>query len=301
MAGLKLEEVNFSFAHPLWRGLNAAWPEGGHWGLTGPNGSGKSTLLRLLAGWLPWQSGRASLGGETLNGLPPESRSLVLLSSRSRLYSHWNVRQNLAFPARCQQLPDLSGDLLEELQLQPLAQRRVEELSAGEVQRVVWARALNRQASWLLADEALNHLDGPQRTLLWQCLRRRKVSLLLVTHQLEQDLPWLDGLTSLEQGVLHPVNLDRLLTHPPTLWLAQQTRSEWVWPASLLGLEGSFWWIPPQAWLPAEETRGWPVIWGERRGPSRRVDILGRSLWLPDQPECPRLDLDRGQIQPLGE
>ncbi len=276
LENLTFNRVNYD---QLLSNLEADLPGGARIGLTGPNGCGKSTLLRLLAGWLAWQSGQFSIAGQDQLGLPPERRQVVLLPAQAALYSHWTVRQNIAFPARSLATPDASQALIEELDLFHLAERKPQRLSQGECQRVAWARALNRPAHWLLADEALAHLDGPQRQLLWTVLRRRwRGGLLLVTHQLSQDLPWLDGLYCLENRRLRRVDLQQLERNPGSSWLAGQLSPENVWPGHLLGWKAGDWWIPSQGWR--DDPEGTPARWLEQRGTRWKVELHGRFIWL---------------------
>ena len=276
MANLTFQGVCYG---KLFQQLQAELPSGRRIGLTGPNGSGKTTLLRLLAGWIPWQAGQLSVGSRDQLALPPEKRQLTLLPSQPSLFSHWTVRQNILFPARSLGHVDASQDLIEQLQLQELCERKAGQLSQGERQRVAWARILNRPACWLLADEALVHLDGPQRHKLWQILNQR--SLLLVTHQLQQDLPWLDQLWVLENGRLRCLDLDQLEKNPSSAWLAGQLQPENVWPGQLLGWKPGHWWVPPGAWRDTPD--GMPTRWLEQRGDSWKVEVAGRLFWLVRQ------------------
>lgn len=265
----------------LFQDLRAHWGAGLRIGLTGPNGCGKTTLLRLLAGWLPWQSGRLRVGAQDQLSLAPEKRQLACLPTRASLYSHWSVQQNIAFPARSLGCRDDSKTLIEGLHLEHLADRKAGQISQGERQRVAWARILNRPAAWLLADEALSHLDGPQRHQLWQMLGAR--SLLLVTHQLQQDLPWLDELWVMEHGALRRLKLDQLESNPGSAWLAGQLGPEFVWPGEVLGWRSGSWWVPPVAWKDSPE--GLNTRWLERRGDRWKVEVLGRQFWL-ERPEA---------------
>ncbi|MBS2039961.1 ATP-binding cassette domain-containing protein [bacterium] len=276
MESLKFSGLRYG---QLLQDLTAELGAGQRVGLTGPNGCGKTTLLRLLAGWLPWEAGEFSIAGQNQLDLPPERRQLALLPTQAALYSHWNVQENIRFPARSLGVGDQSQGLMEELQLSGLAQRKPDQLSQGERQRVAWARVLNRPAPWLLADEALAHLDGPQRQQLWTTLNRRWAGgLLLVTHQLQQDLAWLDQLYCLERGRLVRVNLNRLEQNPGSSWLAGQLRPENVWPGQLLGWATGDWWVPPQAWK--DDPQGLPAHWLEQRGQLWKVEVQGRVIWL---------------------
>lgn len=272
----------------LFQELQADLPAGRRVGLTGPNGCGKTTLLRLLAGWLPWQTGNLSIGSQDQLALPPEKRQLTLLPAQAGLFSHWTVRENIAFPARSLGVADQSQSLIGQLRLEPLADRKVGQLSQGERQRVAWGRVLNRPAHWLLADEALTHLDGPQRHQLWQVIGPR--SLLLVTHQLQQDLPWLDQLWVLENGQLRLLDLQELERNPGSPWLAGQLRPENVWPGELLGWRPGAWWVPPEAWK--DSPQGLATRWLEQRGERWKVEAAGRIFWLSRRQSGQNLEPD---------
>lgn len=289
MENLKFGQVSYQ---GLFQNLTACWPGGHKVGLTGPNGCGKTTLLRLLAGWLPWQRGQLSVGGRDQLELPPEKKALTFLPAQPGLYGHWTVRENIAFPARSLAVEDHSGALLEEFHLENLADRKARHLSQGERQRVAWARVLNRPAQWILADEAMNHLDGPQRHAVWQALGRRLPGgLLLVTHQLRQDLPWLDSLSYLEKGQLHVVDLLELEQNPRSEWLAQQLAPENVWSGQSLGWAPGPWWVPVRAWRVGQP--GLPTRWLEARGEQWKVEVAGRIIWLSGLPSGENLSPDR--------
>lgn len=308
MAELKLREVGFRYrrAH-LWQNLEHEFP-GGKWcGLVGPNGCGKSTLLRLLAGWERWQIGQLHVGGLALHGLPPEQRPVVLLTSRPALYSHLTVAENVRLPVRCLGGDDHTAELLGRLQLESVASRYPQELSSGQQQRVGWARALQRPAAWLLADEALANLDGEQRDNVWQVLRQwlpaRGTGLLLVTHQLETDLPWLETLDHLHNGELRRLQPGQVFQDPGSLWLARQLCAEWVWPGELLGCGSTWNWVPANAWARVDAGAGWSVAWVRpcTRGiqPGWQVECRGKAFFVPGGGGAGDLRLDAERVRPL--
>jgi iron complex transport system ATP-binding protein len=152
--------------------------EPGSWvGLLGPNGAGKTTLLRAIAGLV------ASSGVIRIDGTP-----VVTMSRRELARVVAYVPQRPVIPpimavtdyvliGRTPHIPYLGlethsdlaivGDVLERLELQPLAGRPLGSLSGGEVQRAVLARALAQSAPVLLLDEPTAALDvGHQQQVL---------------------------------------------------------------------------------------------------------------------------------------
>lgn len=183
--------------------------------LVGPNGSGKSTLLRSIAGMQPALSGRALLGGDDVATLRPAERARRLavvltdaidvgamsatdLVSLGRYpYTDWSGRLSDADWSAIQWAMTSTGAAA-------LAHRPVAELSDGERQRVLLARALAQQPALLALDEAVAFVDVPRRVELVQILRHLArecgLALLLTTHDLDLAIRHADTLWLLEPG-----------------------------------------------------------------------------------------------------
>lgn len=181
--------------------------------LLGRNGAGKSTLLRTLAGLQPALAGAARLDDEDLLALPAAQRARrvgVVLTDRPDpgLLTGRDVVELGRLPHTG---PDgllgpgdeaAVGDALAAVRAEPLAGRRVSELSDGERQRLMVARALAQagtgaSASLLLLDEPSAFLDVAARVALLGLLRRlareRGLCVVLSTHDLEPALRLADA------------------------------------------------------------------------------------------------------------
>lgn len=167
--------------------------------LVGPNGAGKSTLIRAVSGVVPMTSGEVRVNDEVLHRLStvararylavvPQARSLppaftvyeaVLLGRTPHL--GWLGRTGEGDHARVHHA-------LEQAQLLPLAERYVGELSGGEQQRVLLARALAQDTPVMLLDEPTTHLDLQHREGLIRMIRdlalRKNLCVLMVLHDL---------------------------------------------------------------------------------------------------------------------
>lgn len=141
--------------------------------VTGPTASGKTTVLNVLAGWDPPDSGTVTWTGATAT--PPTWAELTVVPQRFALIDELDVTENIALPARGG-APIDDGELatlVDRLGLGPLRSRNVEEISVGERQRVMVARALAGRASVVLADEPVAHQDGRNAGTILRLLRER--------------------------------------------------------------------------------------------------------------------------------
>lgn len=197
------------------RGIDLALEPGVHACIMGASGAGKTTLLRIVAGLEQHDRGHVAIGGQRLDGLPPERRPTHTLFQTPALFPHLSVADNIAFVARLRHEPSARSrvrvdELLGRVGLdREVGDRRPDQLSGGERQRVALARALFEPPPWLLLDEPLTGLDRPRRAELRRLIAslRRSASvpfgILHVTHESEDALALADELIVLERGRVH--------------------------------------------------------------------------------------------------
>ena len=151
--------------------------------LVGPNGAGKSTLLRSLAGLQPLSGGQLWLHGRALHSVPAAERArhLAWLAQQGAVTGELTVRETVEL-GRIARLGLLGTPGPEDrravdsamalAECTPWQHRRLHELSGGESQRVLLARALATEAPLLLLDEPTTHLDAPHQVALTRLFRR---------------------------------------------------------------------------------------------------------------------------------
>ncbi len=182
-------------------------------GLIGPNGSGKSTLLRSVLGILPLAGGRVEAGG-----LPPErARHLfAYLPQRSALELDLPLRaQDVVMMGRLRHSGWLRSPskhdrevVLDALDRVGLAERRnspISEMSFGQQQRVLFARALAQEGRIILLDEPMNGVDPQTQGLFLEVLasfRAEGRTVIMATHDLNQAAENCDTLCVLNQHLI---------------------------------------------------------------------------------------------------
>ena len=160
----------------------------------GPSGSGKTTLLRMIAGLEPPDAGEILFDGQDLFGMSPEERRAFRLhhigfaDQYARLLPQLTALENAQIPAAGEN-KDYSTRakvLLTEFGLAKRLDHFPAELSGGELQRVVLARALRLGPEFLLLDEPTSALDAARSDSLLGLLRdvnrTHGTAILLVTH-----------------------------------------------------------------------------------------------------------------------
>jgi len=168
--------------------------------LIGPNGSGKSTLLRTLCGLQPSLSGQILLGEDDLTSVDADAlaRKVAVVLTERVAPGLLSVREltalgripHLGVGGRLRQHDHEIVDwALAAVGATVLADRPAAELSDGERQRVLTARALAQEPALLVLDEPTAFLDVPSRVGLVEMLRRlaqqRNLAVLLSAHDLE--------------------------------------------------------------------------------------------------------------------
>ncbi len=179
--------------------------------LLGASGSGKTTLLRMLAGFEMPTAGSVMLDGQDISHVLPNHRPVNLMFQSYALFPHMTAAQNIAYGLEMDKLPRPEikarvAEILDVIQLSPLANRKPDQLSGGQRQRVALARALVKRPRLLLLDEPLGALDKKLRGEMQLELKRIQhefgITFIVVTHDQEEALVMADRIAILHEGNL---------------------------------------------------------------------------------------------------
>ncbi|HAF84940.1 MAG TPA: ABC transporter ATP-binding protein [Sphaerochaeta sp.] len=172
--------------------LDLAIPEGKFIALTGPNGSGKSTLLKFFYKELIPSLGTVHIGGSDVSSLKQKeiAKKLGFVPQNGKIDYDFSVLEAVSMGRYAYGGHDEEGSVeqaMRDCDILHLSNKRVTELSGGEMQRVLLARSLCQRGKVLLLDEPVNHLDVKhQRTMmnLLQRLVEKEMSVICVLHDL---------------------------------------------------------------------------------------------------------------------
>lgn len=195
--------------------LNFSLPKGQLISLLGENGSGKSTLLRTLTFVQPKLSGEILIGGTHLETLSASeiAKNMALVLTENLPESNLSVFELVALGRQpytdwLGRLTDADvsavGNALEATGMSHLSDRRYYQLSSGQLQHVLIARALAQETPILILDEPANHLDYARKAALYDLLSRLAKdfgkSILISTHDLEMAMEFSDAFLLMHDG-----------------------------------------------------------------------------------------------------
>lgn len=209
---MKIEDLCYSYGEkPAVDKVSLTVQEGEFVGLIGPNGSGKSTLLKNVYRALTPDSGRILLDGEDLWKMShrKSAQKLAVVGQENEVPFAFSVEEMVAMgrsPFKRLFETDSRHDrymvhhALEHLGMAHLEKKNFLELSGGEKQRVLIARAVAQESDFFILDEPTNHLDIRYQLEIFDLIRRLRVTVLAAMHDLNLAALYCDRLYVLKEG-----------------------------------------------------------------------------------------------------
>ncbi len=211
--------------------VNVQIEAGEFFSFLGPSGCGKTTLLRLISGFIEPTKGEVRVGGENMRGIGPNKRPTAMIFQNLALFPLMSVAENIGFGLEVRgvsraERKKKAVELLELVDLPGVENKKVSDLSGGQMQRVAVARGLAVEPAVLLLDEPLSALDlklrQHMRAELRKIQKRTGVTFIYITHDQGEALTMSDRIAVMtDRGVLDQVaQADALYNQPKTAFVA---------------------------------------------------------------------------------
>jgi tungstate transport system ATP-binding protein len=180
--------------------------EGSFLGVIGPNGAGKSTLVSIIAGL-----DEATTGDIRYEDMPisPTISSKMTMVFQKPYLLRTSVYNNIAYPLRLRKISNRMievkvKEILEEMNIQNIANQNAWTLSGGESQKVALARSIIFEPSLLILDEPTANIDPASMLVMEKTIKsfhqKNKATIMIVTHNLQQAKRLCDDVVFMHQG-----------------------------------------------------------------------------------------------------
>ena len=217
-AMIAVQDLKFSYSQKhLLDGLSFELEKGDFCAIIGPNGSGKTTLLKLMTGLLNPQAGSVQVDGKPLNTLSPmqKARLMAYVAQRQEVVFDFSVFDTVLMGRNPHQGrwenasaadKQVAEEVLQQTGLTDYRNRMLTELSGGEVQRVMIARAMAQQTPVILLDEPLSNLDITYQfevmDILQNLNKQKNTTVVIILHDLSFVKKYAHKVLMLQKGAL---------------------------------------------------------------------------------------------------
>lgn len=213
---IQISDLSYAYGRkPLFDAVSLELDPGQFISILGPNGCGKSTLLNLITGYLTPTTGRVAISGHQIHAMKD--------LQRAQLFTMVRQQQGNLFPYRCadyillgrrphrHMLEDYTEEdiriaeaVMATTFTEPFSEKLLHELSGGEFQRVVFAKALAQQTAYLFLDEAFSAMDIYHTIkcmdILKQMVRSQQATVVCVMHDMNMAYRYSDSIVLMKEG-----------------------------------------------------------------------------------------------------
>lgn len=222
---IKVENISFSYGkHEILKDISFTASPGDCIGILGNNGAGKSTLVTCLNKIRKPHTGSIYIGGKNIfeMGRLETAQNIAYVAQKNELtqttvydavllgrkpYMKWGLTA---------QDYDMCDDMLERVGMQEFKLRYINELSGGEAQKIMLARAFVQQPKLLLLDEPTSNLDPRNQyemmKLVKQMAEERGIIVLVVIHDINLALRYCNQYLLIKDGLVHDYGDDSIIT-----------------------------------------------------------------------------------------
>lgn len=219
MVKIEMQNVSFSYGHkPVLENITLQAMPGEIVGLIGPNGSGKSTIIKVLSRVIYPYTGKILLGGKDVSRIPRRdlARLVGVVPQMSLLPSAFTAFEIVLmgrnphlglFQYEGPKEMAIAWQAMERTATNTLAERRISELSGGEIQCLLMARVLAQETKAILLDEPTANLDIGRQVEILDLIKKlcleNNLTVLAALHDLNLASQYCDRLFLINNGRLH--------------------------------------------------------------------------------------------------
>jgi len=219
MINIELKDVSLAYGlKEVVKDVSFSIKSGEMVGLVGPNGSGKSTIIKALSRVLSPKSGTIILNGQGIDEITRKKLSMFIsvvpqtavLPSAFTAFEIVLMGRNPhlgLFQYESKKDMDIAWQSMVSTSTQHLAQRRIGELSGGEIQSVIIARSLTQQTKAIFLDEPTANLDIGRQIEILDLIKglcdRNKIAVIAALHDLNLASHYCDKLVLIKDGLVH--------------------------------------------------------------------------------------------------
>ena len=192
--------------------------------LVGPSGCGKSTLLNCIAGLEKIDSGDIHIDEKNMINIEPKDRDIAMVFQSYALYPTMTVEKNITFGMKVRGLDkqiqkNKLQEVVKQLQIENLLNRKPSQLSGGQRQRVAMGRALVRDPKLFLFDEPLSNLDAKLRVEMRTEIKKLhydlNASMVYVTHDQIEAMTLATKIVVMKDGVIQQIGSPSQIYNTP--------------------------------------------------------------------------------------
>lgn len=213
MSHIKISNLTFSFkkkkeTFKVLDDLSVTFPANKIHVILGKSGSGKTTLLKCINGLYDYE-GHIYYDDILVDQVPVKDRNLGYVSQEFALYPHFDLFTSISYPLKINgtdidEIRKRVDEIATDLGIKNYLSRKPKQISIGEAQRAVLARALIKRPNIILFDEPLSNLDALNRTeirfYIKKALEKYSATAIYVTHDLTEATSIADYIYLLDEG-----------------------------------------------------------------------------------------------------
>lgn len=216
---VRTEQLDFRYGErSILENLSIQINKGLFYSIIGPNGSGKTTLLKLIAGILPSKHKSVFINGDDIDSLKPKEMAkrvsvVPQITDMQYEFSVYDIVMmgRTPYTSRFGKTNDADKSAvkvaMEETGVYAFRDKKITQLSGGELQRVILARAIAQETDIMLLDEPISHLDiGYQyeiSELVYDLCKTKGITVINIVHDLNIAMRYSDQIFMLKDGEVY--------------------------------------------------------------------------------------------------